>query len=344
MSSGRCSAPAAWARSIARATRSSGATSRSRSCRRRSPPIRIGWPASSARRGCSPRSIIRTSRAIYGIEESTASARARPRARRGPDARAIGIARPGRFQLDEALASRGRSPTRSTPRTRRHRPSRSEAGQHQAHARRPRQGARLRPREESAADDGADAHAFADDHDRATREGVILGTAGLHEPGAGARPAGRQAHRHLGVRLRAVRDADRPRGVCGRHDDRHDRRDPRARAGVGRAAVQRRRRRSSGCSIAASRKISTAGSATSPTCAHRPRRHGTDAPRDPSKARWIAAASAALLAGAQSPHAASSAEGAGTDREETPSSSPISQIRQATRSSTARCARGWPCN
>ena len=32
--------------------------------------------------------------------------------------------------------------------------------------------------------------------------------AGLHEPGAGARPGGRQAHGHLGVRLRAVRDAD----------------------------------------------------------------------------------------------------------------------------------------
>ena len=32
----------------------------------------------------------------------------------------------------------------------------------------------------------------------------------LHEPGAGARQDGRQAHRHLGVRLRALRDADRP--------------------------------------------------------------------------------------------------------------------------------------
>ena len=33
----------------------------------------------------------------------------------------------------------------------------------------------------------------------------------LHEPRAGARTAGRQAHRHLGLRLRALRDVDRAR-------------------------------------------------------------------------------------------------------------------------------------
>ena len=37
----------------------------------------------------------------------------------------------------------------------------------------------------------------------------------LHESRAGARPDGRQAHRHLGVRVRALRDADRARHVCG---------------------------------------------------------------------------------------------------------------------------------
>ena len=36
---------------------------------------------------------------------------------------------------------------------------------------------------------------------------------GVHEPGAGARPDRRQAHRHLGVRMRALRDADRPAGI-----------------------------------------------------------------------------------------------------------------------------------
>ena len=50
----RCWASAAWARSIARATRSSGATSRSRSCRASSRPIPSGAPASTAKRGCWP--------------------------------------------------------------------------------------------------------------------------------------------------------------------------------------------------------------------------------------------------------------------------------------------------
>ena len=36
----------------------------------------------------------------------------------------------------------------------------------------------------------------------------------VHEPRAGARAAGRQAHRHLGVRVRALRDAHRPARVC----------------------------------------------------------------------------------------------------------------------------------
>ena len=41
-----------------------------------------------------------------------------------------------------------------------------------------------------------------------TRDGHDSRDGGLHEPRAGAREAGRQAHRHLGVRLRAVRNAD----------------------------------------------------------------------------------------------------------------------------------------
>ena len=41
-----------------------------------------------------------------------------------------------------------------------------------------------------------------------TEEGRILGHAGVHEPRAGARQGGGQAHRHLGVRLRALRVAD----------------------------------------------------------------------------------------------------------------------------------------
>ena len=81
-----------------------------------------------------------------------------------------------------------------------------------------------------------------------TRAGVILGTAGVHESRAGARAGGRQAHRHLGVRLRAVRDADR-HGAPFDGDDAHghDRRDRRERARLAGAARRERRRRPTRC-------------------------------------------------------------------------------------------------
>ena len=49
-----------------------------------------------------------------------------------------------------------------------------------------------------------------------TVAGMILGTAAYMSPEAGARPGGRQTRRHLGLRLSAVRDADRVEGLCGR--------------------------------------------------------------------------------------------------------------------------------
>ena len=51
--------------------------------------------------------------------------------------------------------------------------------------------------------------AVADDHDARDddRRGHDSRHGGVHGAGAGAREAGRQARRHLGVRLRAVRDA-----------------------------------------------------------------------------------------------------------------------------------------
>ena len=99
------------------ATPSSTATSRSRCCRRRSPPIRIGWRASSAKRRCWPRSTTRTSRAIYGLEEvGTAVSRAGPGAGRGPDAGRSHRARADR-RWTRRCRSPGRSPRRSKPRT-----------------------------------------------------------------------------------------------------------------------------------------------------------------------------------------------------------------------------------
>jgi hypothetical protein len=55
----------------------------------------------------------------------------------------------------------------------------------------------------------------------ATREGMVVGTAALHEPRAGPRAGGRQAHGHLGIRVRAVRDADEPAALRGRGDSGH---------------------------------------------------------------------------------------------------------------------------
>ena len=93
----------------------------------------------------------------------------------------------------------------------RHRPPRSEASEHQDHAGRRREGSRLRPRQGRrwrwvvAGPDAAPPARRRDAQRRRHRHRR------LHEPRAGARTAGRQAHRHLGVRLRALRDVDRAR-------------------------------------------------------------------------------------------------------------------------------------
>ena len=54
--------------------------------------------------------------------------------------------------------------------------------------------------------------------------GRAAGNRRLHEPGAGARQAGRPARRHLGLRLHPLRDADRATVVHRRDRDRRDRR------------------------------------------------------------------------------------------------------------------------
>ena len=95
----RRSAPAAWARSIARATASSVVTSRSRSCRPTSRPIPSAAPALRAKRACSPRSITRTSARSMGWRKRMDVSVARARAGRRPDAR-----RPARARAAAAPA------------------------------------------------------------------------------------------------------------------------------------------------------------------------------------------------------------------------------------------------
>ena len=56
---------------------------------------------------------------------------------------------------------------------------------------------------------------------RRRRRGMILGTAGLHEPRAGARAARRSPRRHLVVRRHPLRDAHRPARVHRRDRGRH---------------------------------------------------------------------------------------------------------------------------
>mgnify|MGYP003694630953 CR=1 FL=1 len=61
---------------------------------------------------------------------------------------------------------------------------------------------------------------LADDHDAGHDDGSRCDSrhGGVHVAGTGARASRRQAHRHLGVRLRAVRDADRSASLRGRAD------------------------------------------------------------------------------------------------------------------------------
>ena len=111
------SAPAAWAKSIAPATRGSVATSRSRSCRAAFRPIPNGWRASSARRGCSRRSITRTSPRSTASKRADGHSRARPRTGRGRRRWPSDCARGPLADRRGAARSRVRSPTRSRRRT-----------------------------------------------------------------------------------------------------------------------------------------------------------------------------------------------------------------------------------
>ena len=153
---------------------------------------------------CSPRSIIRTSRAIYGLEDADGTPA--PGAGTGRRATRWRIAsRAGRFRSTRRCTiARQIADALEAAHEHGHRPSRSEARQHQAHAGRRRSRCSTsvwrRPSSRRRGSD-RDLVAVADDAaygdarcGRDPRHGRV------HEPGAGARAGRRQAHRHLGVR------------------------------------------------------------------------------------------------------------------------------------------------
>ena len=113
-----------------------------KSSRARSNSIRTASRVSDARRGCWPRSTIRTLRAIYGVEESMAVHALVLELVEGStlEGRIADVRLPVSEALGIATSDGGSARGRARPR---HHPSRPEAGQHQV-ARRRREGARLR--------------------------------------------------------------------------------------------------------------------------------------------------------------------------------------------------------
>ena len=156
--------------------------------------------------------------AIYGLERSGATHRPRDGTRRGRGSLAAHRARrdPARRSAADREADRGGA--RSGARAGDH-SSRSQAREHQGPRRRHGEGARLRVGEGDGARgcDVGERVAVADDHDAGDDAGRDdPGHGRVHVAGAGEGQDRRQARRHLGVRLRAVRDAVRAATVHGR--------------------------------------------------------------------------------------------------------------------------------
>ena len=141
------SAPAAWARCIARAIRSSIATSRSRCCPERSPHDPDRLARFSAKRKSSP--SLNHPNIAHDLRPRRSRAASRALVMElveGEDLVAADRARPAPARRGAADRAADRGRARSGARAGHH-PSRSQAREHQGAARRHGEGARLRPRE-----------------------------------------------------------------------------------------------------------------------------------------------------------------------------------------------------